>query len=157
MSDTQAFLIRAVVLTLGTLGALSFLALVPRVGGWFTRMGAWTLVVYLFHGFAVKGAEFAGYRDWTAAHGAFAVLVTLAGGLALALFLAWTPVASRLNHLVDPLGYAERRVAEAHATVNAKAEAEVIGEAVEDATLRAMRDEVTEATLGATTDRADSR
>ena len=44
-------------LAIGTLGAWAFLALVPRIGGWFTRMGAATLVVYLFHGFVVKGAE----------------------------------------------------------------------------------------------------
>ena len=46
--------IRALLLAVGTVGAIAFLALVPRVGGWFARMGAWTLVVYLFHGFFVK-------------------------------------------------------------------------------------------------------
>jgi fucose 4-O-acetylase-like acetyltransferase len=138
VSDPQAFLIRAVVLVVGTLGAASFLALVPRVGGWFTRMGAWTLVVYLFHGFAVKGAAYAGYDDWADAHGVFALLVTLVASVALAFLLAWEPVASRLNHLVDPLGYAERHVTHAHALANAKAETDVISEAVEDATLRAM-------------------
>ena len=47
---------------------------VPRAGapghGWFTRMGAATLVVYLFHGFVVKGAEYAGYMGWADDHGA---------------------------------------------------------------------------------------
>jgi len=142
VSDSEAFLIRAVVLLVGTLGAWSFLALVPRVGGWFSRMGAWTLVVYLFHGFAVKGAAYAGYDDWADAHGTFALLLTLVASVALSFLLAWRPVASRLNHLVDPLGYAERRVKEAHATVNAKAETDVISEAVEDATLRAMPEPV---------------
>lgn len=139
VSDSEAFLIRAVVLLVGTLGAWSFLALVPRIGGWFTRMGAWTLVVYLFHGFAVKGAEYAGYPDWAADHGTFALLVTVVAAVALSFLLAWEPAARRLNHLVDPVGYAERHLHDAHATANAKAEADVISEAVEDAaTIRAM-------------------
>ena len=61
--DLRALLTRALVLAIGTLGAWAFLALVPRVGGWFARMGAWTLVVYLFHGFVVKSAEYAGYGE----------------------------------------------------------------------------------------------
>jgi fucose 4-O-acetylase-like acetyltransferase len=139
VSDSEAFVIRAVVLLVGTLGAWAFLALVPRVGGWFTRMGAWTLVVYLFHGFAVKGADYAGYPDWAAGHGTFALLVTVVAAVALSFLLAWEPVARRLNHLVDPVGYAERHLHQAHATANAKAEADVISEAVEDAaTMRAM-------------------
>ncbi|MEI5672382.1 MULTISPECIES: acyltransferase family protein [unclassified Nocardioides] len=150
VSDPRAFAIRAGVLLVGTLGAWAFLAVVPRVGGWFTRMGAWTLVVYLFHGFAVKGASYAGYPDWAADQGTFALLVTVAASVALSFLLAWGPLASRLNHLVDPLGYAERRVKEAHATVNAKAETDVISAAVEDAaTLRAMPEPV-----DATSDRA---
>ena len=38
----------------------------PAPSGWFTRMGAATLVVYLFHGFVVKGAEYAGFLGWAA-------------------------------------------------------------------------------------------
>jgi hypothetical protein len=96
-------------------------------------MGAWTLVVYLFHGFAVKGAAYAGYGDWADAHVALSLVVTVAAALALSLLLAWGPVARFLGHFVDPLGYAERRIDEAHATVNAKAETDVISVAVEDA------------------------
>ncbi|WP_244929523.1 acyltransferase family protein [Nocardioides sp. W7] len=137
VSDSEAFLIRAVVLLVGTLGAWAFLALVPRMSGWFTQMGAWTLVVYLFHGFAVKGASYAGYSEWAAAHDTLALPVTLAAALALAFLLAWDPVARALSHLVDPVGYAERHVHEAHSIANAKAEADVISEAVEDAAERA--------------------
>jgi len=108
--DLHALLTRALVLAIGALGAVAFLALVPRVGGWFTRMGAWTLVVYLFHGFAVKGASYAGYGSWADAHAVISFGVTTAAAVALALFLAWRPVASRLSHVVDPLGYAERHV-----------------------------------------------
>ena len=60
----RAMLIRLGLLVIGTLGAAAFLALVPRLDGWFTRMGAWTLVVYLFHGFFVKSALYAGYGGW---------------------------------------------------------------------------------------------
>ncbi len=108
--DLHALLTRALVLAVGTLGAWAFLALVPRVGGWFTRMGAFTLVVYLFHGFAVKGAEYAGYPGWTEHHAAVALAITTLAAVGLALLLAWEPVASRLQDLVDPLGFAERHV-----------------------------------------------
>ena len=64
VGDGRALLTRGVLLVIGAVGAWSFLALVPRLGGWFTRMGAATLVVYLFHGFVVKGAEYAGYMGW---------------------------------------------------------------------------------------------
>ncbi len=106
--DAEAFLIRSVLLVVGTVGALAFLALVPRLDGWFARMGAATLVVYLFHGFAVKGADYAGFDGWSAGHVALGLAITTTGGIALALLLAWRPVSSRLTDLVDPFGYAER-------------------------------------------------
>lgn len=134
--DGEAVLIRAGVLVLGAVGALAFLALVPAIGGWFTRMGAATLVVYLFHGFAVKAAAYAGFPDWAEDHVALALPLTVAAAVALSFALAWVPVARRLNHLVDPFGYAAGRVREAHATAVATVEAGVISEAVEDATLR---------------------
>ena len=108
VSDAEAFLVRAVLLVVGTAGAFAFLALVPRVNGWFTRMGAATLVVYLFHGFAVKGAEYAGFADWGADHVGPGLTLTTVVGVALSLVLAWRPVSSRLAELVDPFGYAER-------------------------------------------------
>lgn len=108
VSDTEAFLVRAVLLVVGTAGAFAFLALVPRVNGWFTRMGAATLVVYLFHGFAVKGADYAGFADWGADHAGLGLAITTLVGVALSLVLAWRPVSARLTELVDPFGYAER-------------------------------------------------
>ncbi|MGB0099140.1 MAG: acyltransferase family protein, partial [Nocardioides sp.] len=109
--DLNALLTRALVLAVGCLGAWAFLALVPRVTGWFSRMGAYTLVVYLFHGFVVKGAGYAGYDSWADTHPlVITFAVTTAGAVLLALTLAWRPVASRLQDLVDPLGYAERHV-----------------------------------------------
>ena len=110
VSDGQALLTRAGVMLIGALGAWAFLTLVPRVGGWFTRMGAYTLVVYLLHGFVVLGLEFAGIKPWTAAHPVLGFALVSAGAVALALLLAWRPLASRLEHLVDPFGLAQREV-----------------------------------------------
>ena len=126
VSDTRAFLTRAALLAIGALGAAAFLALVPRTTGWFTRMGAWTLVVYLFHGFAVKGAEYAGYQGWAADHDGLALVLTTTVAPCLALLLAWRPVASVLDHVVDPLGHAQRRVAEAVDLVVAGADEGVV-------------------------------
>ena len=109
-SDLHAFAIRAFLLAVGTVGAIAFLALVPRVSGWFARMGAWTLVVYLFHGFFIKAANYAGYMEWAEANATLALVVTSVAAVALALLLAWTPLARRLNVMVDPLGVVERRV-----------------------------------------------
>lgn len=109
--DLNALLTRALVLTIGLLGAGAFVALVPRLTGWFTRMGVYTLVVYLFHGFFVKGAEYAGYAGWADQHPLpITFAVTTLAAVLLALLLAWKPLASRLQDLVDPLGYAERHV-----------------------------------------------
>ena len=113
MGDGRALLTRGVLLVIGVLGAWSFLALVPRVSGWFTRMGAATLVVYLFHGFVIKGAEYAGYMGWADDHAAVSLVVTTLAAAGLALLLAWSPVAKVLNHAVDPFGTAEKHVSEA--------------------------------------------
>jgi fucose 4-O-acetylase-like acetyltransferase len=110
VTDEQAFLIRAGLLVVGTVGAWAFLALVPTVGGWFSRLGSATLVVYLFHGFVIKGLQYSGYESWAAAQPVTATVVTVAGSVGLALLLASPPVAERLQHLVDPLGYAQGRL-----------------------------------------------
>lgn len=109
-SDLQSALTRAALLVLGTAGAFAFMSLVPRRGGWFSRMGAWTLVVYLFHGFFIKAAGYAGYDGVAAWGDTRAFLLTTVAALALALLLAWRPLASRLNLVVDPLGAVEKRV-----------------------------------------------
>jgi fucose 4-O-acetylase-like acetyltransferase len=112
-SAAEGAVTRLAILVVGTAAGLAFLALVPRVGGWFARLGAATLVVYLFHGFVVKGLMYTEYVDWTAAHPLLGAAVTLVGSVALSLVLAAPPVARRLNYLVDPFGVAERRVEEA--------------------------------------------
>lgn len=113
VSDEQAMLTRAAVLVVGLAGALAFLALVPRRDGWFARMGAFTLVIYLGHGFVVKAAVFAGLPEWAARHPLPALVLVTAVAVAVALVLAAPAVGSRLQHLVDPFGLAERRIDEA--------------------------------------------
>jgi fucose 4-O-acetylase-like acetyltransferase len=120
----HSMFVRSGLLVIGTLGAWAFLSLVPRINGWFARMGAWTLVVYLFHGFAVKSASYAGFGDWADGHALVARVVTTGAAVLLALFLAWQPVASRLTHVVDPLGYAQRHLRDAMALTVVKADAE---------------------------------
>jgi fucose 4-O-acetylase-like acetyltransferase len=140
-SDLHAVLIRATLLVVGTLGALSFLALVPRVNGWFARMGAWTLVVYLFHGFAVKGAQYAGYTGWATEHEALSLVLTTVVAVLLALLLAWRPLAKRLDVVVDPLGYAQRHVVDAVALHTVKEDAEDHADRMVDAIAEATEPE----------------
>ena len=133
VSDTRALVTRAVLLLIGVLGAWSFLAMVPRIGGWFTRMGAATLVVYLFHGFAIKGAEYSGYMGWASDHVAVSLVLTTVAAAGLALLLAWSPVSRVLTHAVDPFGYAERHLKRAVQLTDAPAQAEQIADALEEA------------------------
>jgi fucose 4-O-acetylase-like acetyltransferase len=113
VSDTRALLTRGAVIVVGAVGAWAFLTLVPHVGGWFTRMGVYTLVVYLFHGFVVLGAEFAGITTWTGRHPVLGFFSVSLAAVALALLLAWRPLAGKLQHLVDPFALAEREVTKA--------------------------------------------
>jgi fucose 4-O-acetylase-like acetyltransferase len=124
VSDTRALLTRAGVMVVGAVGAWAFLTLVPRAAGWFTRMGAFTLVVYLVHGFFVLGAEYAGLPGWANDHPVLGFVTVSAAALGLALLLAWDPLASRLQHLVDPFGLAEHEVRRA---VDVTVAQEVVG------------------------------
>jgi fucose 4-O-acetylase-like acetyltransferase len=133
VSDSRALATRAVLLAVGLLGAWSFLALVPRVSGWFSRMGAATLVVYLFHGFVIKSAEYAGYVDWADDHRVVSLVLTTLAAAGLALLLAWRPVAGVLTHAVDPFGYAERHMRQAVDLRAAPEHAEQIADALDDA------------------------
>jgi fucose 4-O-acetylase-like acetyltransferase len=100
----EAAEIRLGVMVAGLAGTLAVLALVPRHGGWFSRLGASTLVVYLFHGFVVRYAQYRGTFDWAPEHDLLALAVVTALAVALAFLLAAPPVATRLNWLVDPVG-----------------------------------------------------
>jgi fucose 4-O-acetylase-like acetyltransferase len=83
--------------------ALSALALVPRSQRWFTPLGGASLVVYLFHGFFVKAAEYAGVGGASEKDPVTAFLAVTAAAVGLALLLSATPVSRRLNRLVDPI------------------------------------------------------
>ena len=115
-SDLHAVVVRGAVLLVGGLGAFAFLALVPRIAGWFSAWGSATLVVYLFHGFVVKGLAYSPYTDWAQAHPVLSLPVTTVGAILLALALASPPVARRLNRLVDPVGAITRGVARRRGT-----------------------------------------
>lgn len=134
VSDTRAVLTRAALLVVGFLGAFAFYALVPRVRGWFTTMGAATLVVYLFHGFVVKGLSYAGYPGWAEDHYTIALVLTTVGAAGLAMLLAWPPVAKVLNHAVDPFAYAGKHVERAVALADAPERTDRIAAAIETAT-----------------------
>lgn len=102
--NVRATLIRGTLLFLGLAGSLGFYALVPRLKSWFTGLGKATLVVYLFHGFFILTATYAGFPDWADEHWLTGLLLTTVLGVLLALFLAWPPIADRLNYVVDPIG-----------------------------------------------------
>ena len=105
----RAITIRMGLLITGVVGAFAFFAVVPRTKTWFSTLGSATLVVYLFHGFFVLGAEFAGFPAWAADHMPLAWVVTTVAAPVIAVFLAWPPVSRRLNVLVDPVGAISRR------------------------------------------------
>ncbi|MFC5729591.1 MULTISPECIES: acyltransferase family protein [Nocardioides] len=112
-SNITVMLTRLMVVTAGMVGAVAFLTLVPRWNGWFARMGSATLIVYLFHGFAVKGLEYAGFSDWVDGHTWLGLMAATLSGVAITLGLAAPPVRRLLQHVVDPFGTAEKEVREA--------------------------------------------
>ncbi|MDO9456118.1 acyltransferase family protein [Nocardioides sp.] len=101
----DGMLTRAALLGLALGCSLGALSLVPGVDGWFARMGAATMVVYLVHGFVVRGVDAAGVFDWTTAHPGLGRLVVVPAAVGLALALASPPAVRRLGPLVDPVGW----------------------------------------------------
>ena len=94
---------RAGLLVVAGVLALAALSLVPRSHRWFTRLGAASLVVYLCHGFFVKAAQYAGVGGMVERDEVTAFVLVTGGAVLLALALSATPVARRLNKLVDPI------------------------------------------------------
>lgn len=94
--------LRLAVLLAGAVMALSAVAWIPSRTTWYTRLGAASLVVYLFHGFAVKSAEYAGLEEWAQGRAWESLILTTVGGVLLALVLAWRPVARTLEPVIVP-------------------------------------------------------
>lgn len=110
IDNVVAFQTRLTVMALGLIGTFSVLALVSRRNlGWFTAMGTATMVIYLFHGFAVKTAKALGWPDFTSAYPVLGLVLTLLGAIAIALLLATPPVRRVLEPFTNPLGWWESR------------------------------------------------
>ena len=78
------------------------LSWIPDRTTWYSRLGAASLVVYLFHGFVIEGLAIAGMNDWSADHPWESVVLTTLGGFALATALPWRPVSRKLDKVVTP-------------------------------------------------------
>jgi fucose 4-O-acetylase-like acetyltransferase len=102
VSAFEGFAARLTLLSVSAAMALAFLSWMPARQGWFTKLGSATLVVYLFHGFAVKAAEYGGFPDWASDRPVLAFAVATSGAVALSLLLAAPPVARRLSFVVEP-------------------------------------------------------
>lgn len=100
----QGVALRAVLLVVAGALALSFCALLPRRRGWFTVMGSASLVVYLCHGFVVKGVSYTGFPAWAGENPGAGLLLATLVAVPVALALAWRPVSSVLGAVVDPVG-----------------------------------------------------
>lgn len=100
--------IRAQLLLIGFAGTLAVLSLIPTGQNRFSAMGAYTMGVYLVHGFVVRWLEARGYEDWMPANEWATLAITVAVGVGLGLLLGWPPLAKRLLWLVDPIGSVQR-------------------------------------------------
>ncbi|HEX6247768.1 MAG TPA: acyltransferase family protein [Nocardioidaceae bacterium] len=111
VSFAEGALVRLGLLAMTGVLALSALALIPRTQHWFTALGTASMVVYLFHGFVVRGAEYTGVFDWTSSAPWLGLLAISLLGAVLAVVLAAPPVARRLSLVADPVNEARRRLA----------------------------------------------
>lgn len=106
---THGLLMRGVLMSLSFLGAVAILTLVPHGKSWFSAMGKYTMVVYLFHGFIVRGAAYAGYSSLLPEHPAVLIVVTSVLAVLVSLLLASPPVGRVLIWAVDPINSALQR------------------------------------------------
>ena len=101
--DLEGIWIRARLIVVALVGSAAVLTLVPHRRSFLTRMGTWSLVVYLCHGFVVRYLEYRGFEDWMPGTSWWSVVITVAVAIALALVIAWEPIARTLNYVVDPV------------------------------------------------------
>jgi fucose 4-O-acetylase-like acetyltransferase len=94
-------LMRAMVLTVGILGALALLAPVPRTKlMWITYLGSGSMYIYLLHPLIVRQFGYHGYFDTLDSRAE--VLLMLAGSALIGTLLATPPVRKILKPLVQP-------------------------------------------------------
>jgi fucose 4-O-acetylase-like acetyltransferase len=98
----QGMGIRGALIAISVAMSLAVLAWIPRSTRWFTRLGSASLVVYLFHGFFIKGATYAGFADWAADRPVLSLVAASLGGVAISLLLAWRPVRKPLEKVITP-------------------------------------------------------
>jgi fucose 4-O-acetylase-like acetyltransferase len=101
--DAEGIWIRARLIMVALVAVAAVLTLIPHRRSFITRMGVWSLVVYLCHGFVVRYLEYRGYADWLPGSSWLSVIITVTVGVVLALLVAWEPVATTLNYVVDPV------------------------------------------------------
>jgi len=94
---------RGAVMVVAATLALSALSLIPTSQRWFTPLGSASLVVYLFHPFLVKAADYAGLGGASEQDPVTAFLLVTGGAVLVSLLLSASPVSRRLNRLVDPI------------------------------------------------------
>lgn len=94
---------RLTLIAISSVGTFALLALLPRRRSWWTTLGPASLVVYLCHGFVIRGLEHAGLWDHLPGPAGVEMAVVVVLGTLTAVGLAWPPVASRLAWLVDPV------------------------------------------------------
>lgn len=95
--------LRLLLLVVAGILTLSALSLIPTSQRWFTPLGAASLVVYLFHGFFVKSALYAGVAGPAEQDPVTWFVLLTVGSVGVTLLLSAAPVARRLNTLIDPI------------------------------------------------------
>lgn len=95
--------IRARLIVISLVGCFAVLSLIPQRRTFLSDLGAYSLVVYLFHGFFVRYANYQGWDAYLPDSPLLSLVIITGLAVALALLLAWPPVASRLNYVVDPV------------------------------------------------------
>lgn len=95
--------IRARLILISLVGCFAVLSLIPQRRTFLSEMGAFSLVVYLFHGFVVRYATYRDLDRFLPDSPLLSLVVVTLLAVGLALLLAWAPVATRLNYLVDPV------------------------------------------------------
>ncbi len=98
---TNELLMRGMVLTVGILGTLAILALVPRTRlGWITYLGSGSMYIYLLHPFVVRQLGYHNYFD--SMNSRLDVLVMILISVAMGFIFASKPVRKVLKPLIQP-------------------------------------------------------